>query len=972
MPSFFRMLHIWCLPALLFGVLGLSTVLCSQTVASGNLTGTVTDPSGAIVAGAHIALTSARGIEKVATSSGQGTYEFRGVEQGTYTLTVEFAGFAIYRKENISVSGGQSQRMNVQLRVAGVKEDVEVGGEEAQVSVNAEDNVGAVTIGQKEIDALSDDPDELEAELLALAGPSVGPNGGQIYVDGFTVDEGLPPKNTIRQIRVNQNPFSAQYDRLGYGRIEIVTKPGGNKLHGRVTLSGNDMVFDTRAPFAQGNSSYHSFLSLADLNGPIGKKASYFLNYQYRNLVNDAVVNALTLDSNNKQGQLLQTVSAPNTLNTGGPRLDYAITPNNYLMVSYSYTLQNEGNLGVGGFFEATQGYSLRSSQNMVRASDTQIVGSHFMNVFSAQTQQQHYVETPVSKAMEISVAGAFTSGGSTQGDLDYRHHHFEFNELATYTLTKHTLNFGGRLRTVTEPYSSPTNFNGTFLFTSLSQLAAQTPKQFTIAVGNPFKRIYSDDGGLFITDDWRVRSNVLISSGLRFETQNYIRNKADWAPRVALAWGLRRRSEQTAKTVLRAGFGIFFDRFSQQMQLEDELLNGVIQTQYLITNPTSAFYNQAIAQRPSLSTLLANGAVTTVYKINPTVHAPYTMQAAIGAERQISRSITLSATYLSSRGLHQFISNNENAPLPGTYNYLAANSGTRPIPNQGNIYEYESAAVFNQNQLITNFSVRASRRVSLFGFYSFSHANSDTGGVGTFPSNPYNISQDYGRAAFDIQDRASVGGTLQLKYGVTLSPLTYFQSGTPFNYVTPLDLVGSTIYNQRPAFATSSTPLANTVSTSLGSFNIAPSPMDPLVPVNYGTGPKNFVMNLRATKSIVLGRSSSERAAATDTGIATGGSTGFGLKTAGSNNQASGGGSLGNRGLGGEGGDSGSGGGSKSHYTLSLAAEARNIFNDANLAPPIGNVSSSLFGTSNSAAGGVYSFSGTNRRIDFQVVFAF
>ena len=110
---------------------------------------------------------------------------------------------------------------------------MQVSTDAAKVDINPSNNSSAVTITQADLDAFSDDPDELQSELMALAGPSVGPNGGQIYVDGFTVDNGLPPKNSIREIRVNQNPFSPAYDRLGYGRIEIITKPGTNKYHGQ-------------------------------------------------------------------------------------------------------------------------------------------------------------------------------------------------------------------------------------------------------------------------------------------------------------------------------------------------------------------------------------------------------------------------------------------------------------------------------------------------------------------------------------------------------------------------------------------------------------------------------------------------------------------------------------------------------------------------------------------------------------------
>ena len=881
------------------------------------------------------------------------------------------------------------QRLNVILQIAGVNQEVDVASEAAHVDISADDNTSSVTLDAKALDALSDDPDELEADLLALAGPSVGPNGGQIYVDGFTVDDGLPPKNAIREVRVNQNPFSAEYDKLGYGRVEIITKPGSNSTHGRVTVSGNDKVLDTNDPFAVGDPSYYSFLSMADVSGPIGKKASYFLTYQHRNISNDAIVHGYQLDPNNSNNSIAldQTLSSPNTLDVVSPRIDYAINANNFLNFSYQFNYQNQKNLGIGGFATSDQGYSLHTLQNQIRANDTQMIGTHLVNQASLQLQDQLYVEHPLASGPEILVPASFSMGGNQDGALNYHHHHMEINELLTYTHGQHTFGFGGRLRTVTEPYVSPFNFNGTFKFSSLlttpsvqQSYQAQAPQQFSITVGNPLTRIYSWDVGVFMTDDWRLAQKVMLSYGVRYETQNYIHDWKDWEPRLAIAWGIGRKSNTAPKTVLRTGFGIFYDRFSQQLQLEAEALNGIKTTEYIIQAPNqnpdpalNGLYQYYLANNHTVpkdpATLIADGAVTTVYSVQPELHAPYTLQSAIGIERQVSNAITVSETYLNSRGIHQLLTDNINAPEVGD-DPVGPNSGARPIPGSGNIYQYVAAGIFNQNQLITNFNIRAGRTISLFGFYSYSHVNSDTGGAPTFPSNPFNIGADYGRAAFDIHHRASVGGTINLKYGVVLNPLLNFQSGAPFNITIPDDLLGSTQSNQRPSFATSSTPAADVYQSPLGPLNIDPGPSEKRIPINYGSGPNNFVLNLRASKTFALGKMTSEHAA-TGGGDISAGSGGFGSKRVGSAEQSTGGGNLGSRGLGGSG--SGSAAASLARrYSLTVTAEARNLLNDVNLAPPNGKLSSPSFLKSNATTGGVYSFAGTNRRIDLQVSFAF
>src|SRR5262249_702796 len=148
-----------------------------------------------------------------------------------------------------------------------------------------------------------------------------------------------------------------------------------------------------------------------------------------------------------------------------------------------------------------------------------------------------------------------------------------------------------------------------------------------------------------------------------------------------------------------------------------------------------------------------------------------------------------------------------------------------RPIPNQGNIYQYQSEGVFKQNQFIVNSSVRMGTKLSLFGYYTLNFANSDTAGIGTFPSARNDISLDYGRAAFDVRHRVFIGGTMGLPYGFRLSPFLIASWGIPYNVVSGQDVNGDSIFNDRPSFASSQSLPANVVNTKFGSFNTVPQP---------------------------------------------------------------------------------------------------------------------------------------------------
>ncbi len=212
---------------------------------TGTIRGQVTDPSAAAVVGASIMATAPDGTSLAATTNRDGVFELKGVAPGKYTVEVIAKGFALYKNDAVQVAAGQVQQLTIALTIEEEQQQVTVTDQSGAVDVSPTNNAGAIVINGAALDALPDDPDELQTDLTALAGPSAGPNGGQFYIDGFTAGQ-LPPKSAIREIRINQNPFSAQYDKVGYGRIEIFTKPGTDKWHGGFSVNGNDSAFNTQ------------------------------------------------------------------------------------------------------------------------------------------------------------------------------------------------------------------------------------------------------------------------------------------------------------------------------------------------------------------------------------------------------------------------------------------------------------------------------------------------------------------------------------------------------------------------------------------------------------------------------------------------------------------------------------------------------------------------------------------------------
>jgi hypothetical protein len=956
----------------LAGILAIVTLLCvsglSAQSGTGSVHGQVTDPSGESVPDATVQVTGPTGQPSTAKSGRDGSYEVKGLAPGKYTVKADAKGFQEFQSAEIDVAAGQATKLDMALTIEVEQQRVEVTAEPgAQLSVNPENNAGAIVISGKDLDQLSDDPDQLQSDLAALAGPSVGPNGGQMYIDGFTAGQ-LPPKSSIREIRINQNPFSAEYDKLGYGRIEIFTKPGTDQLHGQFTLIGNDSAFNTRSPFL-GTArlpGYDTIQFNGDLSGPLSKKASFTLDGQYRDINNVAVVSAQLEPL--PAPLFTEAVANPRTRINFSPRLDYQVSTNNTLTVRYQYYRDNQVNDAVGQYTLTSEGYTLLTTEQTLQVSDTQVFGSKIVNETRFQYLHDASFQTPNSTAPTVIVPFEFQGGGSNFGNIIDHQNHYELQNYTSVAFGKHLLKFGARLRDLQEQNAATSNFNGVFTFPSLAAFEASEPIQFALTAGAPLASSNLFDAGLYVQDDWRWRPNVTLSGGLRFESQNQIADHKDFAPRLGLAWGIGQGKSAAPKTVLRAGWGIFYDRFTNDLVLQAERQNGVTQQEFIVTDPT--FYPNI----PPVSELQSvQSGVPTIYRIQPNLHAPYTMQTALTVERQLAKTVNVTVSYVNSRGVHQLLTNNVNAPLPGTFVVGEPTSGTRPNGMLENIYEYESAGVFRQNQLITNINIRAANRLTLNGYYALNFANSDTGGPTSFPSNPYDIGADYGRASFDIRDRAFVGGTVTLPKGFRLNPFMIINSGSPFNVTVPLDLLGTSILNDRPALVspmTCSTAQAvgtNILCTQLGTFNIMPAAGQQIIPVNNYTGPGEFTFNLRISKTFGFGR----KAGAAANG---GGPGGFNPGIGGGPGGPGGPGGRGGGGGGPRGGGGPFGGGATTNqrYNLTLSVNARNLFNIVNVATPAGNLGSSRFDTSNALAGGAFGNGSSVRQIQLQAQFSF
>lgn len=944
---------------------------------SATIRGQVVDELGGVITRAEVTLIDAHNTEKTVNTDEAGNFSFTALPAGKYVLRIVAKGFAFYENE-IEAAANARGALTIKLTPALEKQkDVTVTAG-SDLNTDPENNGSAIVLGKAEIETLPDDPDEMAAALRALAGPSTGPNGGQIYIDGFAAEGRLPPKSSIREIRINQNPFTAEFEKLGFGRIQITTRPGTNKFHGQGMLHFNDDRLNTRNPFAASRAPFQLRYYTGVISGPlIGTRSSFFANFQRREIDDDAFINATVLDPSFNVSPLNEAVQAPRRETYASARVDYQFNQNHTLLGQYVYTPSRVHNSGVGDFSLLSRALTTTEDPHTFRLTETSILNSSVVNETRFQYVSLTRKTRGDSSSPTINVLDAFTGGGALVGSASYRGTLWELHNYTTWALGAHTLRFGGRFRSTRYVDISPANFNGTFIFaggvapeldrtnqvvvnasnqpvlteinsieryrrTLMLREQGMSPQeiralgggatQFSIAGGNPEASIGQRDLGFFAQEDWRMRPNFTLSLGLRYEVQNNISSNLNFAPRVAFAWSPKPAGNQQPKTVIRGGIGVFYDRIPASLTLQADRFNGINQQQFITSDPSIL---DLFPNAPSVKALQAFEAPQTVKQLPGDTKAPYTTQAAFSVEQQLPAKIALTTTYIYARALHILRTRNVNAPFTGSFEAGNAASAVRPFGDVGNIFVFESSGIFKQHQLILNSSKRLSKRLSMFATYALNSAGSDTDGIGTFPANTYDLAGEYGNSALDIRHRLNAGASYDTVWGLNLNTLIVWRSGIPFNIITGRDTNGDTLFTERPAFATDLTK-PGVIVTRFGAFDPNPDSGQSIIPRNFGRGPGFAGVNLGISKTLSLG-----------------GIPGSAALKQGSKSPAAGGG--------------------EKPYKLMFAVRFYNLFNRNNLGIPTGNLSSPIFGQSNATSAETGTNNATsNRRIWLHASFSF
>ena len=754
-------------------VLSASCVM-AQTAAPA-ITGTVLDPSGAYVPDAAVQLQRPTGHTLTTVQTDViGAFRIPVASAGAYTILIERAGFKVARVQ-VRVASRAVAPLTVRLELADVFSEVSAEFQPVQVNTEISENRDAAVVSQNLLENLPVlGQDYLSLMSRFLDAGSVGTRGASVVVDGMEVNNPGITASAIREVRINQNPYSAEFFRPGRGRIEIITKDAGAAYHGTINFIFRDYYLNARDPFALTRAPEQRRIWEGAISGPFGhsKSTSFLISASRQDDDLQAVIFARGLN-----GPIQTTAPSPRGLTQSAFRISHQFTTNHASFWQYNDREYPGHNLGIGGLVLPEAATNPDHWEREIVFNDRLTLSARWINQFQILIGREHEGMHSASTAPTIVVQGAFTGGGA-QVDILRTENHFQANDIASFSSGKHLLKIGINVpdwsRRGVNEFS---NSGGTFYFSSLADYAAQKPYAYTAQQGNGHAVYVQKELGGFVQDEIKLRRNVSLALGMRYDWQNFLRDHNNFAPRAALAYAPR----GSKSTVIRGGAGVFYDRTGYIPMADLVLHDGRHLRNYLIANP--AYPN------PGLLSFQPSGLVL----LDPEARQPYSLQYGVTLERQVARRATASVAYRGNRGIKLYRSRDANAPLPPNYLF-------RPDPAVGVLRRIESAGRQNGNALDLTLQGEVTRRITVLAQYTLSETRNNTGGIAWFPANQYAPRGEWARADFDQRHRFNLLGNVTAGRRVNVGVGVALNSGSPYTITTGADPYRTGMSNARPA----------------------------------------------------------------------------------------------------------------------------------------------------------------------------
>jgi hypothetical protein len=744
--------------------------------------GIVVDQTGGVLVGAQVdLLTSSDAPAQTASTDSSGAFRFERVVPGVYNVRATLDGFRITNtRVTVSASAGAQRALRITMPLASVQQEITVSNLAEQVNTRAANNLDAVAIDQDLLGQLPMlDQNFIGMVSRFLDAGALGTGGPTIVVNGMEVTSLNVTASAIQQIKINQDPYGAEYSRPGRGRIEILTKPGSQTYAGEFNLTTRAGRFNARNAFADRRSTEQRQILEGTLGGPVGHggKTSFLLSME-----GDAEDRQATVLATSLAGRVIDTITQPNRHLELSGSLIHQYGKSNTFSIRPAYQYESNKNRGVGGNVLASAGTNFEHTEEQVTYLQQSIFTQTLLNQFQFLAGHEREPTRSASPLQGIVVNGAFTGGGA-QADVVRTERHFQLNESLAWTSTAHFVQVGVQVPDWSRRgFEDRSNFGGTFYFSDLDAFALGRPYAFIQQQGNgviaPVEKLI----GTYVKDNWQIGKQVSASYGVRYDWQNFVTDHNNVAPRFSFAYA----PGGGKANVIRGGAGLFFDRtgpvaIADTLQYRAGGLRRVVLTNPAYPDPFAGT-GGLDAQPPS------------VVRFAPGMRIPHSTQYSLAFEHQLQKATTVSISYVLARGVDLFRSRDINAPLPASA-YLV-----RPDSGYGVIRQIESMGRQRSESVQVMLRGRVTRWFSGQTQYSYAHARNDTSGISSFPANDYDLASEWGRADFDRRHRFVLLGRVNATHLVDIGVGVTLSSGAPYTTSLGEDLFNNGRGSARPA----------------------------------------------------------------------------------------------------------------------------------------------------------------------------
>lgn len=767
----------------LIGVVGVT--LAGAQARDARVVVTVTDPTGGVIPGATVTVTGLEAATNVnapapAKTGEKGTATVDRLAPGRYRIQAEFAGFEIGIVPDIRLRAGENTRVIV-LPLKGMQDAVTVGGGQEGAASRTNPAAFGVALSSDQIDALSDDPNELQQQINDLGGPDA-----IVRVDSFEGQQ-LPPKAQIKSIHVTRDQFAAETEQPGSTFVDIITQPGVGSVHGGVNTSYHDGAWNGQNPFLAagtrtpeqqrrygGNLAGSIARDKADFSVSINGVDNYVNPILNANAITGAPAQVLAV----KQGEKYVF---------GNALVNYALTRDQTLRIGYNQGFYDDRNEGVGTYTDLDGAVTEHYTSAGFRVQEAGPIGRRVfvntrLNVSWNDDTYHSAVEAPTIVVLDTAtMGGAQQAGGTHQRNLTLA-------SDVDYVRGIHSWRAGFIVYSNWYRTDQRNNYLGTYTFNSVDAYRAGTPTLFTIERGDPSFSYFNAQGGAYVQDDIRVHKGLTLSPGVRFSAQTRIDDPRAFEPRFGITWA----PWASGKTTLRASAGTFHGWLPTYVLAQTIRLDGAHQQQIIVNDPA---YDP---DHPDFSAGIETP--PTKYELGP-YQLQRNVRYSAGVDHAFSPKVRVSVLY---NYVHQ-------EQLPRGLNLNPLVDGARVDPAYGSIVETVTDAQIVRHEVYTTFNVNLApgqaasaalfnwRRLAINGGYSWIHPRRNADGPFDVPPSG-TLDTEWGPGPADARYRVNMTITSTQIRNVVANLSVLAVDGQVYTEYTGFDDNGDGFLNDRPA----------------------------------------------------------------------------------------------------------------------------------------------------------------------------